>query len=308
MTIQKLISFFYSTKLMAIIFITFAIAMAVGTFVENDYDTDTARIWVYNTWWFEAIMGLFVVNFIGNISRYRLLKKENWAVLVLHLSWVFIIVGAGVTRYFGNEGMISLREGETTNTYLSDRTYITVMVDGNYQGASLRKKKQKEVLFSSHTSNHYQWSSDFKGKPFSITYKSFKRIGEGMNALVFEVVSGNQRKEVTVMGKCGVQHPPATITLNALQFHLSYGAREEKLPFSLTLNDFIAEKYPGTENSYASFKSKVTVSRGGESFLYDIEMNHILNYQGYRLFQSSFHPDEQGTILSVNRGVPSSLT
>ena len=300
MTIQKLISFFYSTKLMAILFITFAVAMAVGTFVENDYDTDTARIWVYNTWWFEAIMGLFVVNFIGNIPRYRLLKKENWAVLVLHLSWVFI-VGAGVTRYFGNEGMISLREGETTNTYLSDRTYITAMVDGNYQGAPLRKKKQKEVLFSSYTSNHYKWSSDFKGKPFSITYKSFKRIGEGMNALVLEVVSGDQRKEVTVMGKRGVQHPPTTITLNGLQFHLSYGAREEKLPFSLTLNDFIAEKYPGTENSYASFKSKVTVSGGGETFPYDIEMNHILNYQGYRLFQSSFHPDEQGTILSVNR-------
>ena len=300
MTIQKLISFFYSTKLMAILFITFAIAMAVGTFVENDYDTDTARIWVYNTWWFEAIMGLFVVNFIGNISRYRLLKKENWAVLVLHLSWVFIIVGAGVTRYFGNEGMISLREGETTNTYLSDRTYITAMVDGNYQGAPLRKKKQKEVLFSTHTSNHYKWTSDFKGKPFSITCKSFKHIAEGMNALVLEVVSDNEHKEVTIMGKRGVQHPPATIDLNGLQFHLSYGAREEKLPFSLTLNDFIAEKYPGTENSYASFKSKVTVSGGGESFPYDIEMNHILNYQGYRLFQSSFHPDEQGTILSVN--------
>ncbi|MBM0656458.1 cytochrome c biogenesis protein CcsA [Capnocytophaga genosp. AHN8471] len=300
MTIQKLISFIYSTKLMAILFIAFAIAMAVGTFVENDYDTDTARIWVYNTWWFEAIMVLFVVNFIGNISRYRLLKKENWAVLVLHLSWVFIIVGAGVTRYFGDEGMISLREGETTNTYLSDRTYITVMVDGTYQGAPLRKKKQKEVLFSSHTSNHYQWSSDFKGKPFSITYKSFKRIGKEMNVLVLEVVSGNQRKEVTVMGKRGVQHPPTTITLNGLQFHLSYGAREEKLPFSLTLNDFIVEKYPGTENSYASFKSKVTVRGGGKTFPYDIEMNHILNYQGYRLFQSSFHPDEQGTILSVN--------
>ena len=300
MAIQKLISFIYSTKLMAILFIVFAVAMAVGTFVENDYDTDTARIWVYNTWWFEAIMGLFVLNFIGNISRYRLLKRENWAVLILHLSWVFIIIGAGVTRYFGNEGVISLREGETTNTYLSDRTYITAMVDGNYQGAHLRKKKQKEVLFSPYTSNHYKWLSDFKGKPFSITYKSFKRIGKEMNVLVLEVVSGNQRKEVTVMGKRGVQHPPTTITLNGLQFHLSYGAREEKLPFSLTLNDFIAEKYPGTENSYASFKSKVTVSGGGESFTYDIEMNHILNYQGYRLFQFSFHPDEQGTILSVN--------
>ena len=301
MIVRRFISFLYSTKLMAILFIAFAIAMAVGTFVENDYDTDTARIWVYNTWWFEAIMGLFVLNFIGNISRYRLLKKENWAVLVLHLSWVFIIVGAGVTRYFGDEGMISIREGETTNTYLSDRTYITAMVDGTYQGAPLRKKKQKEVLFSPYASNHYKWLSDFKGKPFSITYKSLKRIGKEMNVLVLEVVSGNQREEVTVMGKRGMQHPPATIDLNGLQFHLSYGAREEKLPFSLTLNDFIAEKYPGTENSYASFKSKVTVSGGGESFPYDIEMNHILNYQGYRLFQSSFHPDEQGSILSVNR-------
>ena len=29
-------------------------------------------------------------------------------------------------------------------------------------------------------------------------------------------------------------------------------------------------------------------------------MNNILNYQGYRFFQASFDPDEQGTILSVN--------
>ena len=29
-------------------------------------------------------------------------------------------------------------------------------------------------------------------------------------------------------------------------------------------------------------------------------MNNILNYQGFRFFQASFDPDEQGTILSVN--------
>ena len=286
---------------MAVLFVAFAVVMAVGTFVESSYDTDTARIWVYNTWWFEMIMLLFVLNFLGNIKRYKLLKKENWAVLVLHLSWVFIIVGAGVTRYFGDEGTISLREGETTNTYLSDRTYVTVMVDGTYQQKPLRKKKQKEVLFSPHTSNYYYWSSDFKGKPFSITYKSFKSMGKNMNALTLEVASGNDHKEVTLMGQRGVQHPPITVHLNDLDFHLSYGAREVTMPFSLTLNDFIADKYPGTENSYASFKSKVTISGVGESFPYEIYMNHILNYKGYRLFQSSFFPDEQGTVLSVNR-------
>jgi len=86
------------------------------------------------------------------------------------------------------------------------------------------------------------------------------------------------------------------VKLNQLDFHLSYGSIYMAMPFSIKLDDFIAEKYPGTENSYSSFKSKVTVSSKDETFAEDIYMNHILNYKGYRLFQSSFHPDEKGTI------------
>jgi len=71
------------------------------------------------------------------------------------------------------------------------------------------------------------------------------------------------------------------------------------LPFEIKLNDFIAEKYPGTEKSYSSFKSKVTVI-DDSTFNYDIYMNHILNHKGYRFFQASFDPDEKGTVLSVN--------
>jgi hypothetical protein len=71
------------------------------------------------------------------------------------------------------------------------------------------------------------------------------------------------------------------------------------LPFSIKLNDFIAEKYPGTEKSYSSFASEVTVI-DDDPFDYRIYMNNILNYQGYRFFQASFDPDEKGTILSVN--------
>ena len=71
------------------------------------------------------------------------------------------------------------------------------------------------------------------------------------------------------------------------------------LPFSIKLNDFIAEKYPGTEKSYSSFMSKVTV-QDDPDFDYDIYMNNILDYKGYRFFQASFDPDEKGTVLSVN--------
>ncbi len=123
---------FFSSRLMAVLFIVFATAMAFGTFIESWYSTDTARIWIYNATWFEAIMVFFVINFIGNISRYRLLRKEKWAVLMLHLSWILIIVGAFVTRYISFEGQMPIKENQTTNEIISDLTYFKLVVaDGN---------------------------------------------------------------------------------------------------------------------------------------------------------------------------------
>jgi hypothetical protein len=72
---KKIFSFLFSTRLMAVLFLTFALAMGIGTFIESKYNTDTARILIYNTWWFEAIMVFFVINFIGNIKRHGGLKR-----------------------------------------------------------------------------------------------------------------------------------------------------------------------------------------------------------------------------------------
>ncbi|MGB3775301.1 MAG: cytochrome c biogenesis protein CcsA, partial [Leeuwenhoekiella sp.] len=83
-----------------------------------------------------------------------------------------------------------------------------------------------------------------------------------------------------------------------------YGSKPIELPFAITLKDFIASKYPGTENVFSAFESEVTVVEDEEnSFDYDIYMNHVLDYEGYRFFQSGFDPDEQGTILSVNHDI-----
>ena len=60
---KKLKSILFSTRLMAILFLVYAASMAIGTFIENDYNTDTARILVYNTKWFEAIHIFFLINF-----------------------------------------------------------------------------------------------------------------------------------------------------------------------------------------------------------------------------------------------------
>ena len=74
---KKIFSFLFSTRLMAVLFIVFAVAMAVGTFIESEYNTETARILIYNAKWFEIIMAFFVINFFGNIGRYQLWKREK---------------------------------------------------------------------------------------------------------------------------------------------------------------------------------------------------------------------------------------
>ena len=418
---KKLISFLVSTRLTAFLFIVYALAMAIGTFIENDYGTVTAKILIYNATWFELILVVFVINFLFNIKRYNLLKFNKWPVLMLHISWILIIVGAGITRYIGYEGVMPIRENSTSNSFLSEKTYLTAVVDGEVDGEVSRKMLKDDFLFSEHTNNNFSWNYDFKGQDFTIEYidfienakkeliendngekylkiveaskgnrhEHFLKFGEvtsvhnilfalnkptegainisdsgneliinspfsgdfmrmadqmqgdlkqntdqvlllrslynvaglqfvfpnpvingrfeiiksdeetQQDGLFLKVSSNGDSKEIGLLGAKGIVNDPEKIEVGGLEFLLKYGSLENKLPFEIKLNDFIAEKYPGTEKSYSSFMSKVTVI-DKVSFDYDIYMNHILNHSGYRFFQASFDPDEKGTVLSVN--------
>ena len=376
---DKIISFFFSTRLMAVLFIVFAFAMGAGTFIEDAYNTETARIIIYNAKWFEVIMLLFVINFFGNIKRYQLYKKEKWATLLLHLSFILIIAGAFITRYISFEGMMPIREGETSNVFYSDKAYLTVMVDGDYNGQVMRKTFEEPLLLSPVTDNDFTISDDFNETPFEVEYKDFilgaketikedkngtqyiklveagdggrhehyLKEGEVQNihnilfafnkptagaininkegdnytlqspfegsfmrmadqkqgavakdaaqplmfrslynmagtqfvfpeaaikgkvsyesnkdyktkdpsALTVTVRSGGQEKEVTLMGGKGNVGTPQAFKLGNLEYTLMYGSKAYELPFAIKLNDFIADKYPGTESSYSAFDS-----------------------------------------------------
>ena len=166
---KKIFQILYSNRLMAILFVSFSITMGVATFIENDYGTQTAKALIYNAWWFEAIMVFFVINFFGNIFRYRLLRKEKWPVLLFHLAFIFILIGAGVTRYFGYEGLMLINEGEKTNTFLSETTYLNLVVDNN----QVQKTYHKATLFSARGQNHWELNDRFKEKKFSVRLKEY---------------------------------------------------------------------------------------------------------------------------------------
>ena len=164
----------FSTKLMAVLFIVFAAAMGIGTFVESKYSTETARIFIYNAKWFELIMLFFVINFTGNIYRYKLLQWKKWPVLALHISWILIIVGAFVTRYISYEGMMPIREGESENVFYSDKTYLTAFVDGSINGQKMRRTLEEPLLITSEGMRaQFPYEGEFNGTSFSIDYVDF---------------------------------------------------------------------------------------------------------------------------------------
>ena len=65
------------------------------------------------------------------------------------------------------------------------------------------------------------------------------------------------------------------------------------------MRDFRLVRYPGS-NTPSSYESDVTIHEGNSSRNVRIYMNNIARSGGFRLYQSSYDPDERGTVLSVN--------
>ncbi len=183
-------SYLISSRFMAMLLLALAISMAIGTFLDAGQEkspTAYSRAMVYNTFWFEAILVLLMVNFIGNIKNHNLIKNKKWTILILHLSFVFIILGAGITRYIGYEGVIPIYEGETNDKMLSDDTYISVWMDGDMNGETLRKKDYKKLYLSERLDNEFEMQTNFNEKSVKIKALGFTESAEEQTEFIQDV-------------------------------------------------------------------------------------------------------------------------
>ena len=129
-----------------------------------------------------------------------------------------------------------------------------------------------------------------------------KENENGEDALIVTVGCNNEFKDVVLFGGQGYVSNHTIFQLNDFNFSLVYGSKKIITPFNVKLNDFELEKYPGSM-SPSSFESEITLldnRYGGVEFDQRIFMNNVLDYDGYRFFQSSYDQDELGTVLSVN--------
>ncbi len=421
---RKIASSLFSMTATGVLLVVFAFSIAYATLIENDYGTVTAHILVYNAFWFEILLLFLAINLAGSVFYYKLITRHKWAIFLFHSAFLVILAGAAVTRQYGFEGSLHIREGAENNQMMTGATYITITAEDGTDSVAL----SREVRFSPYTRNRFRESfklgsrdiavgnlkfvpsatetvvEDPGGEPilamlavdrtssridFLLRTGDSKEIGgirfaflssadstgfriseeggrlyfqnsdtvfvTGMeqgelarlepgvlhpfserliyqagktgfmlkkflpkgkpeliyvashagtmseDAIQMNVRSGDQSGELYAFGSKGKEGVPGHVTLDGVTVSVCYGSVVHELPFSLRLNDFQIERYPGS-NSPSSFASEVTLLDSGSGIEkpFRIFMNNILKYKGYRFFQSSFDEDEQGTLLSVN--------
>jgi hypothetical protein len=182
-----------------------------------------------------------------------------------------------------------IREGET-----SDR----IVLEGKTLRGVLKKGEEQKMFSWPLKKNDSRFSRKvfFGGKTYSIRF--YRKIP---NILVYLADDGEIQKKLFFYEEGPYSHKAATARFGEVSLTLSYGENMLELPFSLYLKDFQLERYPGSE-SPSSYASEVVLIDEKENVKtpFRIFMNHTLKYKGYKFFQSSYDPDEKGTILSVN--------
>ena len=150
---------------MAFLFLTLAFSMAIATFVESSYGTPAARSLVYNALWFELLWGLFALNLVNNLFRYRLLTKRRFTMGLFHLAFIVMLIGAAITRFFGYEGTMHIRENSSTDYLLSTNDYFYAGFDGQEEAGV--------VQFSEFTPNQFSAKFDVNGRKVKVKSEGF---------------------------------------------------------------------------------------------------------------------------------------
>ena len=143
--IKKLLSM----KMAVIVMFIFGIAIGIATFIENDFGTQSARALIYKAKWFEWFLAYFIIILIYQIIKYKS-YKTRFPVFLFHLAFVMIALGALITRYIGYEGIMHIREGQSSNQMISDIKVLQLYAksdDGN-------NSFEMPLFLSTMTKNH----------------------------------------------------------------------------------------------------------------------------------------------------------
>lgn len=185
-------------RMMAVAMLVFLFAIGAATIFESMYDIQTAKIWIYNALWFELLLVFLGLNLIYNIYRYQMFQRSKIAMLTFHLSFIVILIGAGITRYVSFEGLMVIREGQASNfIYTTDPHLWFKVNDGKMQYVYNEKK-----FMSEQANNYFDHTFDFPDHktPITVEFVDFRKkqidtliINDSIKSGVLEIVTDGMK-------------------------------------------------------------------------------------------------------------------
>jgi hypothetical protein len=268
-----LMKYLFSPRAFASYILIFAIAIGTATFIENDFGTSAAQKLIFKTKWFEFLLLLFSGALIANIIRFKLISQKKWTILMFHLAMVVIIIGAGITRYTGFEGIMHIREAESSNSIVSSDMYIKFFVEisGN------KFEFEEPVLFAS--IGNQDWIKSFNLNGRILKARVTKFLPNPQEILKFDekgiptlkiVFGGNSGRQEYFLQKGDVKN------INGLIFNFS----QTPILGSIEISENNGQPFIKTE----SFFSITTMATQAQS---ELEPGVVQPLQLRSLYQSS---------------------
>lgn len=273
---NKFLSLFSSMKFAALLLLIFAFVIGYATFIENDFGSSSSKALIYNTWWFELILILLCAVLLLNIFKHNLFRKEKLATLTFHLAFIVIIIGSGVTRYLGYEGMMIIGKGDAEEEFLSDGTFLQIHVndsrlskqinpscdtcaiqweyDKNLYLSGITKRFDKIPVLRNIFSNYFYISGELSDQDFLIEYVDFipnavKRLKciSSIDLLVTNPTNPNDPPKFYKKGEEFYVDPMSLLTIQGNRYMISEFLYEDM--HNINLNGFILNTKDSEESN-----------------------------------------------------------
>jgi hypothetical protein len=182
-----------SLSLAVTLIFTLAATLAFATFVEARYGTPSVQFYVYQTWWFDAILILLALNILfAAMVRYPW-KRYQTGFVITHIGLLTLISGAALSRLYGIDSQVMVYEDHDSKWAWGDSFKISLseVSDSRSQSASAAKDKE-QITFHGGPMNWVDYTEKFSfSAPLKKSTDWREQIGrslvQGMTGLFFNL-------------------------------------------------------------------------------------------------------------------------
>jgi hypothetical protein len=164
-----------SLSLAVTLIFTLAGTLAFATFVEARYGTACVQFFVYQTWWFDALLVLLACNILfAAMVRYPW-KRYQTGFVITHIGLLTLIGGAALSRLYGIDSQVMVFEDQSSKWAWGDNHKITLReLDANGSASNLGGDKRDRETTITFRGGPMNWSDYARKFTFAAPFRDDK--------------------------------------------------------------------------------------------------------------------------------------